>query len=441
VTRMQIILIPTGFFLAAVALSGEAEKIELGRLYIDPLTGFSLRPPVNTARTRTSVSSCLVTWTRRDEKTGAILWTLSVFRRSDPDLKDADLQACSRRLATRFRTTDRFEADSVEVAPLAGRPAVTYRGVAKGRVRFWQRRVWVLRQKQDFLEFRISGPTNMRNHLDEICSAVLATLEITDPVRAKVQRKTNLDRGGTLLAALTDKKLAALIRTGPHWFLYRRKGQAVGFMRQVELPATKSGKSGCVVKAWIWLSGPGEQVMRIRREMFTAADRSAETWVEVGWLRTDRKTTRLSERGSKTGEQIVCKVIRDGKAKTPRSVTAPKANYLPRAMVWLLGRMVNSETPASYAFATYDATGNNFNLRTFTVEGPEEIELSGRRVQAVRVTDQLSADAPPATMWIDKKGNLLIMEAAGGLVMEVATGQAVLRRFPNAEEIIKTMGP
>ncbi|MDP7161937.1 MAG: hypothetical protein QF792_00400, partial [Phycisphaerae bacterium] len=99
------------------------------------------------------------------------------------------------------------------------------------------------------------------------------------------------------------------------------------------------------------------------------------------------------------------------------------------------------ETPASYAFATYDATGNNFNLRTFTVEGPEEIELSGRRVQAVRVTDQLSADAPPATMWIDKKGNLLIMEAAGGLVMEVATGQAVLRRFPNAEEIIKTMGP
>ncbi|MDP7193294.1 MAG: hypothetical protein QF734_08350, partial [Arenicellales bacterium] len=311
-TRMQIILIPTGFFLAAVALSGEAEKIELGRLYIDPLTGFSLRPPVNTARTRTSVSSCLVTWTRRDEKTGAILWTLSVFRRSDPDLKDADLQACSRRLATRFRTTDRFEADSVEVAPLAGRPAVTYRGVAKGRVRFWQRRVWVLRQKQDFLEFRISGPTNMRNHLDEICSAVLATLEITDPVRAKVQRKTNLDRGGTLLAALTDKKLAALIRTGPHWFLYRRKGQAVGFMRQVELPATKSGKSGCVVKAWIWLSGPGEQVMRIRREMFTAADRSAETWVEVGWLRTDRKTTRLSERGSKTGEQIVCKVIRDG---------------------------------------------------------------------------------------------------------------------------------
>ena len=92
---MQILLIPAGFFLAAVALSGEAEKIELGRLYIDPLNGFSLRPPVDTARTRTTASSRLVTWTRRDEKTGAVLWMLSVFLRSDPDLKDGDLQACS----------------------------------------------------------------------------------------------------------------------------------------------------------------------------------------------------------------------------------------------------------------------------------------------------------------------------------------------------------
>jgi hypothetical protein len=79
-------------------------------------------------------------------------------------------------------------------------------------------------------------------------------------------------------------------------------------------------------------------------------------------------------------------------------------------------------------------------MRTFTVIGPEQIEAGGRKVNAIRVTDQLTAESQAADMWVDSSGKLLIMKTSDGLVMETASENAVERRFPNARKIIRAMG-
>lgn len=424
----------------ALAAADQAAQIPLDQPYIDPLNGFSLRPPLKTTRTRTTAASRLVKWSRRDDRTGTILWTLSVSRCSEPKLEGADPSAWAKQLASRLRKSDLFETGSYEIAPLAAKTALTFRGITKGRVKFWQRRVMIHLHKHEFLELRISGPINMQEKLDSIATAVLATLKITDPEVALARRKANLARGRELLDGLSDSKLRVLIRTRPQWFLYSSKGKPVGFMLKIESLLGPAGRKGYQVRTWMMLKVAPGHLTQIRREMFATADRSAESWSETGRKTVDGKISRMSERGARTGEQITSTLLRGSKTKTNKPVKVPQAHYLPRAMAWLLHRMVDLKKPAAYAFATYDAARNDFNLRTFTVGKPQEIELGGRNVRAVRVTDQLSADSAPATMWLDEKGNLLTMQAAGGLVMEAASEQAVTRRFPNAKETIRSMG-
>jgi hypothetical protein len=182
------------------------------------------------------------------------------------------------------------------------------------------------------------------------------------------------------------------------------------------------------------------KTLKLRRTMFTTADRSAETWLEVGRVESAGKKVIMEEKGSLRGSRIDCQITVGPKTAKKKPAAIPKDNYLPRAMAWLLRRMVNLKEPAPHAFATYNGQTGRFNLRTFTVVGPEEIEAGGRKVKAVRVTDQLTAETQAADMWVDMGGKLLIMNTADGLTMETASGKAVERRFPHAKETIKAMG-
>jgi len=52
---------------------------------------------------------------------------------------------------------------------------------------------------------------------------------------------------------------------------------------------------------------------------------------------------------------------------------------------------------------------------------------------------QPSADAEPATLWLDEKGNLLRMTTGDGLTMEPAGEKAVTALFPKAKRLIDVM--
>jgi|GEM_PF-2363008 len=426
--------------LTVSAPSQETGEIKLASPYIDPVRGFSLRPPVDTIRSRATSPNRLVVWTRRQSPRAPILWRLSVYGRTDDTFKPGgNLLAYSRTLVKRLAKIEGFKAAVPRIVDLAGTKAINLRGLTAGKAKFWQRRVWVYLREDKFLEVRISGPVSEKEKLDAIATAVLKTLKITDPKDARKRRKADLARGAELLKKLTDKKLTGALDNKDQWFLYRRGEQAIGFMLQKETVSVSANKSGCLIKSWIMMKLDGK-TLKLRREMFTTADRSAETWLESGRVESAGGNVVMEEKGTKNDSKIDCRIIVGKKTITNKPATAPKDNYLPRAMAWLLRRMVNLKQPASYAFATYNGRTGRFNLRTFTVVGPDEIEVGGRKVRAIRVTDQLTAETQAADMWVDSDGKLLIMNAADGLTMEIASENAVERRFAQARETIRTMG-
>ncbi|MBT3199581.1 MAG: hypothetical protein HN350_06650 [Phycisphaerales bacterium] len=415
-------------------------EIKLGVPYIDPVKGFSLRPPLGTTCSRIASANRLVMWTMRKSPKAPILWRLSVYSRIDEQHKPGEnLAAYGKKLGARLAKAEGFKAPAPRIIELPGAKAINLRGETSGKIKFWQRRAWIHLQSRTFLEVRISGPTSDREKLDAIASAVLKTLKIIDLKTAKAQRKTALVNGTALLKGLNAKKISGTLEAKPQWFLYHRDGQPIGFMRQIESTEAVAGKPGYRIKSCIMMKFDGKN-LKLYRDLLASADRSVEKWTETAGIKASGRNVSMVEKGSKSDARIDCSITVGSKKTTQKPVDAPMDHYLPRGMAWLLSRLVDLKTPASYGFATYNGRAGNFDLRTFTVAGPAEIELAGHKVNAIAVTDQLTANTQTANMWVDTRGNLLIMKTADGLVMERASQKSVERRFPNALETIKSMG-
>ena len=441
------------------SLAGADDEIVLGQRYVDSLHGFSLCPPVDVERIRETASSRLVRWQKRDPQRNAVLWTLSVLRAVESG-RDIDLKPYSEALADKLRREENFRVESIDLAPVAGKAAIHLEGMTGGAARFWQRQVWVLTRLPrpaattpatqpgetaargeggEFLVIVMSGPADIKARLASILQKVLETVKIVDPQAARAEREERLKRGGELLASLMDKDLAAAVQTAPLWYLLRMKGRDVGFMRMVTIAADREGAAGYEVRNWVMLDLPKTDRRLLKREMFTTVDRSVERWREQLVVGEGPKAERVAEDGIKQREMIVCTVAQGGQTSS-KTKAVPVGIYLPRAMGSLLGGLVDLKAPGAYGFAIYTSGANSFDLRSFTVVGPDRIEVAGRRVDAVRATDQLAEDAEASTLWLDEKGVLLRMVSADGLEMEPASQQAVTRRFADALEIVRSMG-
>jgi len=106
----------------------------------------------------------------------------------------------------------------------------------------------------------------------------------------------------------------------------------------------------------------------------------------------------------------------------------------------LLPRLVDLTKPAAYAFASYNSQLNTFDMRTFTVVGPQKITVNQSQVEAIKVTDQGAADTEPAVLWVNAKGLVLRMSTSDGLLMEAVPKTVIIQRFPKADDVAKEIG-
>ncbi len=415
---------------------GEKE-IELDKRYVDTLRGFSLRPPAGTERRRDRVAARLVSWSMRDDESGAIAWTLSVLQATD-DRKKIDMKKYAETLKRQLEQVEGFVNVTTELSPVADKAAIHIRGVATG-VQMWQRQVWILVSTGRFLIIKITGPKNDAAHLDKICDAVLATIQITDPNELKKQRKEMLDRGQELLGSITDEKLARIIDNDARWFLMKLNKKDVGFMLMNEAITRNKGEHGYEVKQWIMMQIPNDRVRLMRCVMFTNSDRSVERWTQYLQEGSGQTAVQSGEDGIKQKDLIVCDISIAGKMSTHQKAVQDKI-YLPKAMSFMLPRLVDLSKKTSYGFAVYASQSNSFDMRSLTVVGPDSITVDSRKVEAVHLIDRPAEDADPSDVWVDKKGKLLRIESPDGLVLEPAGKAAVLRQFPNAETIVNKLG-
>ena len=458
--RTVVILAVFGAGLPAAPAGGE--PVELDRRYIDPLNGFSLRPPAGLERTRETGSARLVSWQKRDPDRGAVLWTFSVLRAAGASNRQIDLKHFAEALADKLRVEESYRVESSELSTLAGKPAIYLRGTTGGVGKFWQKQVWVqVRPPQvasasrpaatmepgeaagdragQFLVVVMTGPADMKDSLEALSNRVLETLEVTDPQAVQEERKRRLDRGQELLASLTPEILAAAAPREPQWFLLRLGERDAGFMYMAAARARREGVDGVEVRSCVLLAAPKTERRVLRRAMFAPADRSVERWGELLEVGEGPTATRVQEEGLKQEELIVCTVSQSGRTET-RQQKIPPGIYLPRATGVLLPRLVDRNKPQAYAFAVYGSEANSFDMRSFVVVGPETVTIDGRRVSAVRATDQPAADTEATSLWLDKDGGILRMVSPDGLVIEPVSRERVVRAFPEAEKVVRDLG-
>ena len=437
-----------------VPLAVEARGEEaLGRRYTDPVNGFSLRPPLDAERVRQTSPALLVSWRKRDPDRNAVLWTLSVLRAVEKRPM-GDLGTYSKALADKLRGEQNYKVDSVALPKVAGLPGISFKGVTGGVGRFYQEQVWVLSHKgkvdpqakpgdeaepTEFLVLVINGPADMEKELSAVLSKVVGTLEVTDPRTARAEREAKLCRGQEFLASLTDEKLAAAAKGDAQWYLMRFEGKDVGFMRVAAAKARREGASGYELKNWVVLQLPKSERRLLKRVMFTTLDRNVERWAEQLKIGDGPAAETFGEDGIKQAEMIVCNISQGGRVRANKK-PAPSAIYLPRAMGGLLPRLIDLGKAESYAFATYTSSANSFDMRTFTVVGPDRVEIDGKDTEAIRVTDRVAEDTEPATLWLDAKGDLLLMESPDGLTMRRSSRSEVRRLFVDADQLVNAMG-
>ncbi len=411
-----------------------AQTVVLGKRYIDPGHGFSLRPPLDTVRRRGFSTARLVSWSRQEPKTRAILWIFSV-RQVAVKEKNLNLKKFSRELEIRLVREKKFKVQSVKIMSVADKSAIDVRGVTQGLLHLWERQVWILAEPGRFLIFVMAGPTNMSKSLDKICNQILATVQLTDPKAARAELTENLARGRDLLASLKNDKLSKAVSKTPQWFLLTLEGKDIGFMHVTESWGRVEGKDGLTVNTCVMMQRPKDKRRVLARSMFSTAKGDFERWTERLSVGSGKAAVSTTEEGMKRSGLIRCIISQGGETRTRRK-DVPNSIYLPRAIGCQMFRLVDLTKQAKYAFASYASMENNFDMRTFAVLGTEKIATTRGDIQAVRATDQAAANVEPAALWLSTDGKLLRMKSAEGLEITASIRASILRRYPTAEAVV-----
>ena len=424
-------------FAVALAWSEPAAGAGLGKRYINALYGFSFREPSDTQRKGDFSKSRLVSWIMRDEKTGAIAWTLTVLHAKEEKAQITDLRSYAQRLAGALKKQENFKIDVSNVIAVAGKPTIDLQGLTGGKL-FWQRQLWVNFRGKQFLIFRISGSLMLKRQMSDTVLSVAKTLQVVDPTAAREQRWVNLRAGQAMLDGVTSSNIAKILRRRPYWFLLMHKSvsKPVGFVRIAETAGPYQGTDGYRVTTWLMLQMPKSPVHLSRREMFTTADRGLERWLEQSQMGSGPRAQNSVEDTIKQNEVVVCQVQDFRDKITTKTKRVPLHIYLPRAMGTLLPRLVDRSKPKAYSFATYNSSANALDMRTFTVVGADTMRTTTGTIKVTKILDRSAEDQEPSTMWVDANGWLIRLQTVTGLLMDASTEAGVRRYFPKANLVV-----
>lgn len=413
------------------ATATTAPTVKLGPRYTDRLVGFSLCPPADTERIRRTSARRLVGWTRRDEQTNAVRWSLEVLRTKYKPT-DMLLSEYAAAIAAELARTGNFKVDSTQISVVAGKPAMHFRGTWTAAFKLWRRQTWVRIKPGEHLVLNISGTPAAKAEMDAVMTAVLDSMTLFDPKIAAAEYKRNLARGAAVLKGISIAKLRAIIQQQPYYCTIKLKGKTIGFIQLIESITKRSGAEGLNVVSSGVLILPDTPMQLTRKKLFATPDRKFEQWKRVSVQGRGVAAAREIQEVIKKDNLLLVQVNRPGvrrrswNSKVPETI---RPAYLPEAFSAPLPRLLDRSRAGTYAFAVYNPAKNEFDMRTVRVVGPETIRIDAKDVKATRLTDQMSQQAPTADLWVDEKGLILRMRTPGGLTMERSSRRAVAARF------------
>ena len=419
-----------------LAEPGADAPVGLGPRHADGTKGYSIKPPLGTTFEQAYSPVLADTWYMLEDKTRKALWLLSVRVLSE-DAEGFDLKAYARLLPKKLRDSRGVDVEGgrIEMSQAAGKPALRFRAAA-GRTRLYQQQVWVMTDPGRFAIVTVAGRKELRSRMDAVLDAVLPTLKVADLNDVRAREQDSL-RGRKLVEALTDEAVHRVL-IPEQWFFLRRQGKTIGFMKQTEQVEKSSRVTGYMVKTWTLIEQDAKQ-WTYRRAFFADAQRRLGRWVEDLESVPQASAFSATENGLRQDNLIVCYLTR-GKAKNRLEKTAPDWAWpilLPRALQYILPRLIGRQASSSYGFAVYSSQDSMFSLYVIRVIGPEQIELGSRVLTATKVELTPAPLADTSTLWLAADGRLLRMSHPDGIAMEAATHEDVSTKFPLADALVR----
>jgi hypothetical protein len=444
-------------------IAAQQDVPESVKPYVDKLNGFSILPPEGGILNPRKSPQTIVGWLCYDPKTKKIKWSLRVLRITARDSKEG-VEAFAQTFAGKLAGQKDTSVVDKKVLKISGHDAVVISGIKTDEVdgkstKIYFRRLWVrtafekvevdmgkpkkspeVSEKSkvtlvtsEFLLFELISPLVNRDIANSIWKKTVSSLKILDVEKTLTNLKENSERAKIFLQNLWENKSLDSISGEPSWYLVFVKDKPVGWVMMQGKAVQRNYIDGFELRLCSMRQEPNKKVLLSRQQLFVDPKLQAGFWSIYSQLGSGPDSVLSSEEGLLRGDKVVCSIsngnsVEARKKDIPREV---REILLPKAIGLLFPRLVDINKQMGYTFAEYSSGKNTFNMRSFTVLGPEWIDIRGKRILAVKATDQPYLEAQPAELWLGKNGRVLRCKSANNII-ESSTQQQVLRYFPKA---------
>jgi hypothetical protein len=289
---------------------------------------------------------------------------------------------------------------------------------------------------------------------------MLDTVKLLDRGAVKEDQNERLFRTRAFLTTLTAPKLRQTL-IPEQWLRLLQNGKDIGYMYVVEEMDSKGGTDR--IKIGVRSRTYPDDTNQVDGETWfiVNTDRRHEDWSNLMWVqnRATKKGNQIVEIGSsdrRTNRQAdMSGQIAVGDAKDPKqppvrtfdiyelNVQTPAEPvkrslppfYLPQALGHLLPRLLPTREPKTYLFATYASDRKEVMMRYVDVGSEQEVDIAGKRVRAVPVTDRLGIEGSPTIHYIDPSNGkyLASINNDSKITILPTNAETLQKRWQNAD--------
>lgn len=289
----------------------------------------------------------------------------------------------------------------------------------------------------------------------EAFTAVLDTVQLLDRSSIREdQEKRLFSTRMFLFNLLTDARIKRAL-VPEQWFRLIQNGKDIGYTYVVEEPYKQGGNDG--VRIGVRSRTIPDQGMQVDAEswLFSSNDRRHETWTNVAAIGDGKTTKDYSSEvgysdvevrhsvskdalpGQKNPEVIPTEsqsltVTRSTKTQNQKPITRPVPPwYLQQAFGHLLPRLLPTEVPKTYLFATYVSDQGEIMSRYVDIGRPATVTLvaGGPAVLAVPVKDRIGLEGSVTTHYVTPDGKYLGSVNEDSKVTILASDRATLLKL------------
>lgn len=404
----------------------------LGAVFESKGNGIALRPPKDTKAVRRIGARDAVEFV--DDKRN---WTLKLSKMVLPEKasltewRDATgtvipgvLEGTVKRLKEELPDAEVLRQDKITIADAdVGMIALRY---TKNLQSLLSQQAIVQRSERIYYMLTLTTPGAPTGSKDEVAAGierpavetfrqVVDSVKLLDSDAVRADQDARLFRTRGLLVNLTPTKLRETLKP-QQWLRILKNGKDVGYTYIEEKTITKGAQENVEIRIRSRVLPDANTQTDVGSILYASMDLRHEDWSTLGETVNlkqraavkDYKPPQLAEFGisdrrtvAGQGDVYTLQVQYDSATGRIEPVLRDLPPfYLPQAISHMLPRLVPTDEPKTYLFATYVPDQRELMMRYIDVQDARKVKFNGQLVRATPVLDRLGLEGPVTTHYI-----------------------------------------